>query len=94
MQTYLASGLHANSRAKIGDWVSANKELDTANVANPIDKPLGGDPPEPADGLPLRRLGRDARVRRRRHLLAGMVDWVNGKDTKGVLDGIESSWPK
>ncbi|HEX5594892.1 MAG TPA: ABC transporter substrate-binding protein, partial [Micromonosporaceae bacterium] len=38
VQTFLASSEHANSRAKLGNWVSANKGLDTANVQNPIDK--------------------------------------------------------
>ena len=38
MQTYLASGEAANTRAKLGNWVSANNKLDIANVANPIDK--------------------------------------------------------
>lgn len=94
VQTYLASGLHANSRAKIGDWVSANKELDTANVANPIDRlsvEILQNPKtvfrfDASDVMPA-SVGAGTFWR-------GMVDWVNGKDTKGVLDGIESSWPK
>jgi len=24
----------------------------------------------------------------------GMIDWLNGKPTKDVLDAIERSWPK
>ena len=32
VQIYLASGEYANSRVKLGDWVSANKKLDIDNV--------------------------------------------------------------
>jgi alpha-glucoside transport system substrate-binding protein len=37
-QTYLASKEWANTKAKLGDWASANKGLDVANVADPIQK--------------------------------------------------------
>ncbi|MEW2477010.1 ABC transporter substrate-binding protein [Micromonospora gifhornensis] len=92
VQTYLASGEHANSRAKIGDWVSANNKLDLANVSNPIDK------------LSVEILQDDSSVFRfdgsdlmpaavgAGTFWKGMVDWINGKDTASVLQGIESSW--
>ncbi|PZG14925.1 sugar ABC transporter substrate-binding protein [Micromonospora craterilacus] len=92
VQTYLASGEYANSRAKIGDWVSANKKVDLANVANPIDK------------LSVEILQDDSSVFRfdgsdlmpaavgAGTFWKGMVDWINGKDTATVLQGIESSW--
>ncbi|MFF0721267.1 ABC transporter substrate-binding protein [Micromonospora sp. NPDC003816] len=94
VQTYLASGEHANSRAKIGDWVSANNKLDLANVANPIDK------------LSVELLQDDSSVFRfdgsdlmpaavgNGTFWKGMVEWINGRDTATVLQGIESSWPK
>ncbi|MGC5030422.1 ABC transporter substrate-binding protein [Micromonospora sp. DT229] len=92
VQTYLASGEHANSRAKIGDWVSANNKLDLANVSNPIDK------------LSVEILQDDSSVFRfdgsdlmpaavgAGTFWKGMIDWINGKDTASVLQGIESSW--
>ncbi|NGM13651.1 ABC transporter substrate-binding protein [Verrucosispora sp. WMMA2044] len=92
VQTYLASGEHANSRAKIGDWVSANNKLDLANVANPIDK------------LSVELLQDDSTVFRfdgsdlmpaavgAGTFWKGMVEWINGGNTANVLQGIESSW--
>ncbi|NLU80586.1 carbohydrate ABC transporter substrate-binding protein [Micromonospora sp. HNM0581] len=92
VQTYLASGDYANSRAKIGDWVSANNKVDLANVANPIDK------------LSVEILQDDSTVFRfdgsdlmpaavgAGTFWKGMVDWINGGDTASVLQGIESSW--
>ncbi|RIV36596.1 ABC transporter substrate-binding protein [Micromonospora radicis] len=92
VQTYLASGEHANSRAKIGDWVSANNKLDLANVSNPIDK------------LSVEILQDDSSVFRfdgsdlmpaavgQGTFWKGMVDWINGRDTATVLQGIENSW--
>ncbi|MDM4720471.1 ABC transporter substrate-binding protein [Micromonospora sp. WMMA1363] len=93
VQTYLASGEYADGRAKLGNWVSANKKLDLANVANPIDK------------LSVEILQDDSTVFRfdgsdlmPAAVGAGtfwkeMVSWTNGKDTKAALDAIESSWP-
>ncbi|MFV2102736.1 ABC transporter substrate-binding protein [Micromonospora sp. LOL_024] len=92
VQTYLASGEHANSRAKIGDWVSANNKVDLANVANPIDK------------LSVEILQDDSSVFRfdgsdlmpaavgAGTFWKGMVEWINGGSTASVLQGIESSW--
>ena len=40
-QTYLSTDVWANEKAKAtpgGGWVSANKGLDVANLASPIDK--------------------------------------------------------
>ncbi|MFE9656726.1 ABC transporter substrate-binding protein [Micromonospora sp. NPDC006431] len=94
VQTYLASGEYANSRAKIGDWVSANKKLDLANVPNPVDKlsvQILQDPKTVFrfDGSDLMPAAVGAGT-----FWKGMVDWINGKDTATVLNGIESSWPK
>ncbi|SCG44295.1 ABC transporter substrate-binding protein [Micromonospora halophytica] len=92
VQTYLASGEYANSRAKIGDWVSANKKLDIANVPNPVDKLSVGILQDPKtvfrfDGSDLMPAAVGAGT-----FWKGMTEWVNGKDTKTVLDGIEGSW--
>lgn len=37
-QEYLATADWANERAKLGNWISANRGLDVANVTNPLDK--------------------------------------------------------
>ncbi|MEU8187340.1 ABC transporter substrate-binding protein [Micromonospora carbonacea] len=94
VQTYLASGEYANSRAKIGDWVSANKKLDLANVPNPVDKlsvQILQDQKTVFrfDGSDLMPAAVGAGT-----FWKGMVEWVNGKDTAAVLQGIETSWPK
>ncbi|MFC8851409.1 MULTISPECIES: ABC transporter substrate-binding protein [unclassified Micromonospora] len=94
VQTYLASGEYANSRAKIGDWVSANNKLDLANVPNPVDKlsvQILQDQKTVFrfDGSDLMPAAVGAGT-----FWKGMVEWVNGKDTAAVLQGIESSWPK
>ncbi|SBT50175.1 ABC transporter substrate-binding protein [Micromonospora narathiwatensis] len=92
VQTYLASGEYANSRAKIGDWVSANKKLDLNNVPNPVDKlsvQILQDEKTVFrfDGSDLMPAAVGAGT-----FWKGMVDWINGKDTATVLNGIESSW--
>ncbi|TDC76265.1 carbohydrate ABC transporter substrate-binding protein [Micromonospora sp. KC606] len=92
VQTYLASGEYANSRAKIGDWVSANKKLDLANVPNPVDKlsvQLLQDEKTVFrfDGSDLMPAAVGAGT-----FWKGMVEWINGKDTATVLNGIEGSW--
>lgn len=91
-QTYLASADHANSRAKLGNWVSANKGLDLANVANPIDKKSVEILQDSTsvfrfDGSDLMPAKVGAGT-----FWKGMTDWINGKDTKSTLDFIESSW--
>ncbi|MGW0504192.1 ABC transporter substrate-binding protein [Micromonospora sp. NPDC003241] len=93
VQTYLASGEHANSRAKIGDWVSANNKLDLANVANPIDK-LSAELLQD-DSSVFRFDGSDLMPAAVGNgtFWKGMVEWINGRDTATVLQGIESSWP-
>jgi alpha-glucoside transport system substrate-binding protein len=94
VQAYLASSQHANSRAKLGNWVSANKGLDLANVANPIDKKsvqILQDPNsvfrfDGSDLMPA-AVGSGS-------FWKEMTNWITGKDTKATLDAIESSWPK
>ncbi|MFI5840222.1 ABC transporter substrate-binding protein [Catenuloplanes sp. NPDC051500] len=94
VQTYLASGEHANSRGKLGNWVSANKKLDINNVQNPIDKLSVGILQDTTtvfrfDGSDLMPAAVGAGT-----FWKGMVDWVNGKDTASTLSYIEGSWPK
>ncbi|MEU7755367.1 ABC transporter substrate-binding protein [Micromonospora sp. NPDC049171] len=94
VQTYLASAEYVNSRAKLGNWVTANNKLDIANVASPIDKlsvQLLQDKSGTFrfDGSDLMPAAVGAGT-----FWKGMVEWLNGKPTAPVLQGIESSWPK
>ncbi|MEH0936103.1 ABC transporter substrate-binding protein [Micromonospora psammae] len=94
VQTYLASAEYVNSRAKLGNWVTANNKLDIANVANPIDKLSVQILQDKSgvfrfDGSDLMPAGVGAGT-----FWKGMVDWLNGKPTAPVLQGIENSWPK
>jgi alpha-glucoside transport system substrate-binding protein len=94
VQEYLASSDFANNRAKLGSWVSANKGLDVGNVQNPIDKlsvKILNDPTTVArfdgsDQMPA-AVGSGS-------FWKGMTEWINGSDTKTILDRIEASWPK
>ncbi|GAB3152238.1 ABC transporter substrate-binding protein [Micromonospora sonneratiae] len=94
VQTFLASSDYANGRAKLGNWVSANKGLDINNVANPIDKlsvQILQDPKTVFrfDGSDLMPAAVGAGT-----FWKGMIDWINGKDTASTLAFIENSWPK
>lgn len=94
VQTYLASADYSNSRAKLGNWISANKGLDIANVASPIDKlsvQLLQDKSVVFrfDGSDLMPAAVGAGT-----FWKGMIEWLNGKDTASTLAGIDSSWPK
>ncbi|WP_405429943.1 ABC transporter substrate-binding protein [Micromonospora sp. NBC_00617] len=94
VQTYLASAEYVNSRAKLGNWVTANNKLDIANVASPIDK-LSVQILQDKTGV-FRFDGSDLMPAAvgAGTFWKGMVDWLNGKQTAPVLQGIESSWPK
>lgn len=93
VQTYLASGEYANSRAKLGNWVSANTKLDLSNVTNPIDRlsvELLQDEQTVFrfDGSDLMPAAVGAGT-----FWKEMVSWISGKDTTAALAAIESSWP-
>ncbi|MBQ0893506.1 carbohydrate ABC transporter substrate-binding protein [Micromonospora sp. U56] len=92
VQTYLASGEYVNSRAKLGNWVTANNKLDIANVASPIDK-LSVQILQDKSGV-FRFDGSDLMPAAvgAGTFWKGMADWINGKDTATVLNGIEGSW--
>ncbi len=93
VQTYLASGEYANSRAKLGNWVSANTKLDLSNVTNPIDR-LSVELLQDErtvfrfDGSDLMPAAVGAGT-----FWKEMVSWISGKDTAAALAAIESSWP-
>ncbi|MFC4019417.1 ABC transporter substrate-binding protein [Micromonospora sp. GCM10011542] len=92
VQTYLTSAEYVNSRAKLGNWVTANNKLDIANVASPIDK-LSVQILQDKSGV-FRFDGSDLMPAAvgAGTFWKGMVEWINGKDTASVLQGIESSW--
>ncbi|MFQ6170604.1 ABC transporter substrate-binding protein [Oryzobacter sp. R7] len=97
-QTYLASDVWANAKAKTtpaaGGWLSANTGLDINLLKTPMDK------------LSAEILQDDAAVFRfdgsdlmpgavgAGSFWKGMTDWIVGKDDKATLDFIEQSWPK
>jgi alpha-glucoside transport system substrate-binding protein len=94
VQSYLASKEFANTKAKLGTWVSANKGLDLANVTDPIQNLSGKLLQDPNatfrfDGSDLMPAAVGAGT-----FWKGMVNWINGQDTKQVTDAIEGSWPK
>ena len=92
VRKYLASAEFANSRIKLGSWVSANKGVKIENVESPIDKlsvQILQDSTtvfrfDGSDQMPA-KVGAGTFWR-------GMTDWINGKDTKSTLDYIENSW--
>lgn len=94
VQTYLSSDEYANTKAEIGDWISANTGLDLANVANPIDKLSVETLQDPgaefrfdASDLMPAAVGAGS-------FWQGMTEWINGKSTSEVLSQIEASYPK
>ncbi len=95
-QTYLSSDVWANEKAKAtpdGGWVSANKGLDVANLASPIDQ-LSAEILQDPDAV-FRFDGSDQMPGA---VGAGtfwkeMTAWITGKSTQDALDAIEKSWP-
>ena len=95
-QAYLTSPEWSNEKAKASEagWLSANKELDPANLKSPIDQ-LGFEllTDESTvvrfDGSDLMPSAVGAGS-----FWDGMVNWIAlDKSTQDVLDSIESSWP-
>lgn len=95
-QTYLSTDTWANEKVKLhpqGGWVSANKGLDIANIASPIDQlsaQILQDPEavfrfDASDLMPA-EVGSNSFWKQ-------MVAWITGQDTKTTLDNIEESWP-
>jgi len=96
-QSWLSTDTYANIRAKLnpsGGWVSANKGLDQASLASPIDKlaaTLFQDPKtvfrfDGSDQMPA-AIGSDAFWKQ-------ATAWITGQSTKDTLDKIEAAWPK
>ena len=93
---YLASPEWANAKAKAteGGWVSANKELDPANLKSAIDQQSAKLLQDPTtvfrfDGSDMMPSAVGAGT-----FWSEMTNWVKGQDDKKTLDNIEQSWPK
>lgn len=94
VQRYLASPEWNNIKAGIGDWISPNLGLDTANVANPIDQQsveLLQDPEavfrfDASDLMPA-AVGAGT-------FWTEMTAWINGDvELEPALSNIQASWP-
>ncbi|MFG2841179.1 ABC transporter substrate-binding protein [Streptomyces zaomyceticus] len=93
-QEYLASADFANARMKKGPFVSANRGVDPANAATPVDRlsiQLLQDPETQFrfDGSDLMPASVGAGT-----FWKGAVDWIGGASTRQVADSIERSWPE
>ena len=96
-QTYLATADWANNKAKAtpdGGWVSANMGLDINNLAVDFDKASAAILIDPKSVLRFDASDLMPGAVGAGTFWTGMVDWINGADTKTVLDKIEASWPK
>ena len=96
LQAYLTSPEWSNEKARVTGpgWVSANSELDPANLESPIDQ-LAYELLSDEDAV----FRFDASDLMPAAVGAGtfwteMTDWIaSGKDTQEALSAIESSWP-
>ncbi|GAA3278316.1 carbohydrate ABC transporter substrate-binding protein [Dactylosporangium vinaceum] len=90
---YLSTPQWADRRARLGGAVSANQAIDRTALRSPIEQlsaELLTDPDtvfrfDASDMMPA-TVGTGT-------FWTGMIDWLNGKPTKDVLDAIEQSWP-
>jgi alpha-glucoside transport system substrate-binding protein len=94
LQHYLTTPLWNNAKAKLGGWFSANKGLDEANVADPVNKVavqiLKNATTFRFDGSDVMPAAVGAGT-----FWKEMTAWVaEDKSDKAVLDAIEASWPK
>jgi len=94
VQTYLTTPDWSNKKAALGGWFSANKGLDAANVADPVNKVAVGLLKSAStfrfDGSDLMPAAVGAGS-----FWTGMTAWVaENKSDKDTLDAIEASWPK
>ena len=94
VQNYLSTVEFAQSRAELGNWLSANKNMEASDFgSNPINElsyEVLQDPEavvrfDGSDLMPA-AVGSGS-------LWKAMTDWINGSDTKSVLDQVEASWP-
>ena len=94
VQTYLSTVDWINGKVKLGNWVTANKAIDSANFQTPIEKlswTILTDPSatfrfDASDAMPA-AVGAGAEWTQ-------MTAWfASNKDTATVLKAIDSAWP-
>lgn len=94
VQNYLSTAEYAESRAGLGNWLSANQNLEASmfsdNPLNELSYEVLQDPEAVVrfDGSDLMPAAVGAGS-----FWTAMTDWINGTDTQTVLDQVESSWP-
>ncbi|MBW6439497.1 ABC transporter substrate-binding protein [Actinoplanes hulinensis] len=93
VQAYMSSGEFATSRASMGGWVSANKNVDMKVYSNPVDHlsaEILQDEKTVArfDGSDMMPGSVGAGT-----FWVGMTNWIKGASTKATLNAIEASWP-
>jgi alpha-glucoside transport system substrate-binding protein len=93
VQEYLSSADWANSRVSLGGVISANKGLDPKSASSPILQQAITILQDPATTFRFDASDLMPGVVGSGSFWTGMVDWINGKSTKQVLDTIEASWP-
>jgi alpha-glucoside transport system substrate-binding protein len=93
VQTYLATAEWADSRAQLGNWVTANANVDPGNFESVIDQQslaLLQDPEavfrfDASDVMPG-AVGQGS-------FWSEITEWIVGQDTQSTVSNIESSWP-
>lgn len=100
VQLYLQDGNWVNEKAKLGDWITPNKQLKAENVLTVTDQT-----PNPIQQLSLSILQDPNSIFRfdasdlmpasvgAGTFWKGMINWITGADSKSVTDTIEKSWP-
>ena len=93
-QTYLSSDTWANGKAKLGNWVSANKGVLLANYNDPINalsakilQDTSATFRFDASDLMPSAVGAGS-------FWKGMTAWITGQSTTDTVNAIEASWPK
>ncbi|MBK7623315.1 MAG: carbohydrate ABC transporter substrate-binding protein [Kineosporiaceae bacterium] len=101
VQLYLQDANWVNEKAKLGDWITPNKQLKVENVLTVTDQK-----PNPIQQLSVKILQDPTTVFRfdasdlmpaavgAGTFWKGMVNWITGADSKTVTGAVEASWPK
>jgi alpha-glucoside transport system substrate-binding protein len=94
VRAYLASADFADARLRLGHWLTANRGADAGLVRDPAARLAMGLLRDPAavfrfDGSDLMPAAVGAGT-----FWTGMVDWLDGGDTRATLAAIEDSWPR
>ncbi len=90
---YVSTPSYSNARAKLGNWISANRGLSAENVSDPILQLCLGLLQDPnstfrfdgSDLMPA-AVGSDAEWKQ-------MVAWITGQDDATTLANIDAAWP-